>query len=71
MLNRLQESMNTFDFETAYKKESKMPVDYLSCNLVSAISWNSDKLLQAQAANPLIKALKGFLLNKELPHNPK
>ncbi len=70
-LNRLQESMNTFDFDIVYKKGSKMPVDYLSHNLVSAISWNSDKLLQAQTADPLIKALKSFLLNKELPHDPK
>ncbi len=70
-LNRLQEAMNTFDFEIIYKKGSEMPADYLSRNLVRAISWNSDKLLQAQAADPLIKALKNFLLNKELPHNLK
>jgi hypothetical protein len=70
-LNRLQESMNTFDFEIVYKKGSEMLADYLSCNLVSAISWNSDELLQAQAADLLIKALKSFLLNKELPHDNK
>jgi hypothetical protein len=70
-LNRLQEAMNTFDFEIIYKKGSEMPADYLSRNLISAISWNSEELLQAQAADPLIKALKSFLLNKELPHDPK
>jgi hypothetical protein len=70
-LNRLQEAMNTFDFEIMYKKGSEMPADYLSHNLVSAISWDSAELLQAQTANPLIKALKNFLLNKELPHDPK
>jgi hypothetical protein len=48
-----------------------MPADYLSRNLVSAISWDSDDLLQAQTADLLIKALKNFLLNKELPHDPK
>jgi hypothetical protein len=63
MHNRLQESMNTFDLEIIYKKGSEMPADYLSCNLVSAILWNSNKLLQCQAADPLIKALKSFLLN--------
>jgi hypothetical protein len=63
--------MNTFDFEIIYKKGSEMLADYLSRNLVSAISWNSDELLQAQAADPLIKALKKFLLYKELPHHPK
>jgi hypothetical protein len=70
-LNRLQEAMNMFDFEIMYKKGSEMPADYLSRNLVSAISWDSAELLQAQTANPLIKALKNFLLNKELPHDPK
>jgi hypothetical protein len=70
MLNRLQEAINNFDFEIIYKKGSEMLADYLSCNLVSTISWNSDELLQAQAADPLIKALKNFLLNKELPHDP-
>jgi hypothetical protein len=68
MLNRLQESMNTFDFEIVYKKGSEMSADYLSRNLISTIWLKSDKLLQAQAADPLIKALKSFLLNKEVPH---
>jgi hypothetical protein len=49
-LNRLQEAMNTFDFEIMYKKGSEMPADYLSRNLVSAISWDSAELLQAQTA---------------------
>ncbi len=70
-LNRLQEAMNTFDFEIVYKKGSEMPADYLSRNLVNAISWEASELLQAQAADPLIKALKNFLLNKELPHDAK
>jgi hypothetical protein len=48
-----------------------MPADYLSCNLVSTISWDSAELLQAQTADPLIKGLKNFLLNKVLPHDPK
>ncbi len=52
--------MNTFDFEIMYKKGSEMPADYLSRNLVSAISWDSAELLQAQTADPLIKALKNF-----------
>jgi len=71
MLNRLQEAMNTFDFKIIYKKGSKMPADYLSRNLVSAISWDSAELLQAQTADLLIKALKNFLLNKELLHDLK
>ncbi len=63
--------MNTFDFEIIYKKGSEMPANYLSRNLISAISWNSEELLQAQTGDLLIKALKSFLLNKELPHDPK
>ncbi len=68
-LNRLQESVNTFDI--MYKKGSEMPADYLSRNLISAISWESSQLQQAQAADPLLKALKQFLLNNELPADPK
>ena len=70
-LNRLQEVMNTYDFDIIYKKGSEMPADYLSRNLVNAISWDSSTLQQAQNADPLLKALKSFLLNKELPHDAK
>jgi len=45
--------------------------DYLSCNLVNVISWDSSTLQRAQNANPLLKALKTFLLNKELPHGTR
>jgi hypothetical protein len=61
MLNRLQEIMNTYDFDIIYKKGSKMP----------AISWDSSALQQAQNVDPLLKAFKNFLLNKELPHDSK
>jgi hypothetical protein len=67
MLNRLQEIMNTFDFDIVYKKGSKMPADYLSGNLFIAISWDASTLQQAQNADPLLRALKNFLLKKELP----
>ena len=63
--------MNTYDFDIIYKKGSEMPADYLSRNLVNAISWDSSTLQQAQNADPLLKALKSFLLNKELPHDAK
>jgi hypothetical protein len=70
-LNRLQEIMNTYDFDIMYKNGSEMPVNYRSRNLVSAISWESSQLQQAQAANPSLKALKQFLLNNELPADLK
>jgi hypothetical protein len=63
--------MNTYDFDIVYKKGSEMPADYLSRNLVAAISWDTADLQQAQNSDPLLKALKYFLLNKELPHDPK
>jgi hypothetical protein len=66
-LNCLQEIMNTYDFYIIYKKGSEMPADYLSRNLINAISWDASTLQQAQNADPLLRALKNFLLNKELP----
>ncbi len=49
-LNRLQEIMNTYDFDIVYKKGSEMPADYLSRNLVAAISWDAADLQQAQSS---------------------
>jgi len=71
MLNWLQEVMNTYDFDIIYKKGSEMPADYLSRNLINAISWDALTLHQAQSTNPLLKALQNVLLNKELPHDAK
>ncbi len=48
-----------------------MPADYLSRNIVNVISWDSTQLAQAQNADPLLKALKNFLLHKELPADAK
>jgi hypothetical protein len=70
-LKGIQEIMNTFNFDIVYKKGSEMPTDYLSCNLVNAISWDASTLQQAQNADPLLRALKNFLLNKELPYDAK
>jgi hypothetical protein len=70
-LNRLQEIMNTFDFDIVYKEGSEMPANYLSRNLVAAISWDATDLQNTQNADPLIRALKNFLLNKELPLDAK
>ena len=63
--------MNAYDFDIMYKKGSEMPADYLSRNIVNAISWDSTQLAQAQNADPLLKSLKNFLLNKELPADAK
>ncbi len=58
-----------FDFDIIYKKSSIVLADYLSRNLVNAILWDSLTLQQGQNADLLLKALKIFLLNKELPYN--
>jgi hypothetical protein len=63
--------MNTYDFNIFYKKGSEMPVDYLSRNIIAAMSWDASSLQNAQNTDPLLKALKNFILNKELPHNAK
>ena len=70
-LNRLQEAMNTFDFEIVYKKGSEMPADFLSRNVIDSISWNNEEIQQEQQKDPLIKALKNYLLNRELPADTK
>ena len=66
-LNRLQEAMNEFNFQIVYKKGSEMPADFLSRNVVSAITWNNAEMAQSQNSDPVISALKRFLLNRELP----
>ena len=68
-LNRLQEVMNTFDFDILYKKGSEMPADFLSRNVVDSISWEDGTLLQHQNQDGLILALKEFLLNRKMPNN--
>jgi hypothetical protein len=70
-LYQLQEVLNTFDFDIIYKKDSEMPADYLSQNLINAVWWEASQLQQAQSANPLLKTLKIFLLNSELSNNAK
>jgi hypothetical protein len=70
-LNRLQEAMNTFDFEIMYKKGSEMPADFLSRNVIDSISCNNEEIQQEQQKDPLIKALKNYLLNCELPADTK
>jgi len=68
-LNRLQEAMGRYNFEIIYKKGSEMPADYLSRNVVNAISWDNDELAKAQEGDPCIRALRDFLLNKQLPRD--
>jgi hypothetical protein len=59
--------MNEFDFEICYKKGSEMPADFLSRNAVDAINLDMSSLAHSQDADPTLKALKNFLLSKQLP----
>ena len=70
-LNRLQETMNQYDFEIIYKKGSEMPADFLSRNIVESISLTNEQLIQQQDLDPFIKIIKAFLLNRQLPSNPE
>ena len=70
-LNRLQEAMGRYDFEIIYKKGSEMPADYLSRNVVNVVSWDSAELAKAQDNDPMLKAMKRYLLHRELPNDQK
>ena len=69
--NRLQELMNEFDFEICYKKGSEMPADFLSRNAVDAINLDMTNLAIYQDEDEILKHLKNFLLQKQLPFEPK
>jgi len=66
-LNRLQEAMLEFDFETVYKKGSEMSADFLSQNVVNTISFKNEDLRQGQSKDKKLRALYNFLMNSTLP----
>ena len=62
--------MNEFNFDIVYKEGSAIPADFLSRNVVNAIAFEGLELKQEQENDPFIKALKAYLLHKELPSDP-
>ena len=66
-LNRLQEAMLEFDFETVYKKGSEMPADFLSRNVVNAISFSNKDLKEGQQQDPKLVALYDYLMTGRIP----
>jgi len=46
-----------------------MPADYLSGNVVASITSDPEVTASEQVKDPLIKALKDFLINKQLPQS--
>jgi hypothetical protein len=65
--NRLQEIMNTYDFEIVYKKGAEMPADFLSRNVVASINLDNAELARQQQQDKFLAALRNFLLHKVLP----
>jgi hypothetical protein len=71
MLSLLQQAMQAFDFQIMYKKGSEIPADFLSRNLVDAVSWHPHTFKAEQEHDPFIVALKMFLLHQELPRDAR
>jgi hypothetical protein len=70
-LNRLQHMMNEYSFTIVYKPGSEMPADFLSRHAVSAVEEDYKELIKQQEADPYLKFLKEFLLNRTLPSDEK
>ena len=68
-LNRLQEAMNTFDFEIVYKKGSEMPADFLSRNVVESIEQDHHSLAHQQDMDEITSTIKQFLINRIIPNS--
>ena len=69
-LNWLQKAMNTNDFKIVYKKGSEMPDDFLCWLAINYISWEISHIKKEQERDQIIKALKQFLLNRDLTKDP-
>ena len=59
--------MNQYDFEMIYKKGEEMPADYLSRNVISAISWSNLEMANKQEADEKLRLVRKYLVNNELP----
>jgi len=66
-LNRLQQLMLKYNFETVHKKGSEMPADFLSRNVVNSIEISEQNFREEQLKDPAIQAIVKFILNGEVP----
>ena len=64
---RLNGAMNHYDFEMIYKKGEEMPVDYLSRNVISAISWSNLEMANKLEADEKLGLVRKSLINSKLP----
>ena len=63
----MTEAMNQYDLEMIYKKGEEMPADYLSRNVISAISWSNLEMAKEQEADEKLGLIRKHLINCELP----
>ena len=54
-------------YEMIYKKGEEMPADYLSHNVISAISRSNNKMANEQEADKKLGLVRKYLVNNELP----
>ena len=60
--------MLTCNFDIAYKKGSEMPADFLSRNVVNALSFKNRDLKTGQKQDPALKSLYDFLISGTIPN---
>ena len=58
------------NFQLIYKKGDEMPADYLSRNIVSAISLSNCEIEDLQDRDERLQMIRRFLISQELPDDP-
>ena len=58
------------NFQLIYKKGDEMPADYLSHNVVSAITLSNRELEDLQNQDKRLQMIRKFLISQELPQDP-
>ena len=67
---RLRQAMLDYNFQLIYKKGDEMPADYLSRNVVSAISLSNREMEDLQDRDERLQMIRRFLISQELPEDP-
>ena len=61
--------MNQFNFQVASQMGKEMPAKFLSRNVVASVLSDSPSMATEQMKDPVIKSLKDFLINRQIPEN--
>ena len=67
---RLHQAMLDYNFQLIYKKGDEMPADYLSHNVVSAITLSNRELEDLQNQDKRLQMIRKILISQELPQDP-